>query len=148
MWGSKQTMLRVEHHNAELLDWFGSKLRQQVRRDLARVAELHTCRRTTQQRAAPQLDRRKNLRGFGRAHAVESFEIVDTYTWNAMQSTGVFKNFVRERERIASPRAASNDNGNQLVVAEAGGTEPKQLFTWTIVDWQRLHVRMGRIYSR
>ena len=58
-------MLRIEHHDAELLDRPRSELRQQVTGHLARRDELQPRRRTPKQRAAAELDGCEHLRGLG-----------------------------------------------------------------------------------
>ena len=42
---------------------------------------------------------------------------------NPVQPAGRFQNVVRERQGVAAARAAADDDGDELVVAEAGGAK-------------------------
>jgi hypothetical protein len=56
-----------------------------------------------------------------------------------MQSAGAFEQPVGQFERIALARAATEDDCDQLVVAECGDAEPLQLLARPIVLGDFLH---------
>ena len=64
-----EAVLRVEQHDAELLDGAGAELRQQVHGHFARRQELRAVGRLPQQRAPAEFDRREDLRGLRLADA-------------------------------------------------------------------------------
>ena len=49
------------------------------------------------------------------------------------EPSGRFEDVVRQRQGIGPPRAAADDDGDELVVPESGGAEPEQLFSRAIV---------------
>ena len=76
------------------------------------------------QRASSQLHRREDLRRTRDADAVQLTQVVDA---DARQAAGPARSIQDGRgqfERVGAAAAVSEDRGNQLVVAEAGGAEP------------------------
>ena len=53
-----------------------------------------------------------------------------------MEATRGVENVVREGQSACPARATADDNGDELVVAQPGGTETEQLLAWTIVRRQ------------
>src|SRR5262245_6928968 len=66
---SDDTVLRVEHHDAELLHRAGAVLRKEVRRELSWCTQPWPLRNASDERATSKLDGRKNLRCSRVAHA-------------------------------------------------------------------------------
>ena len=125
--------------SAELLDRACAELRQQVGGGVARIHELKPGRRTPKQRSAPKLDGGEHLRRLRRPHAVEPAQFVHRRARHPVEPACRFQDVVGERQRIGAPRAAADDDGHQLVVAESGGAETQQLFARPIVHRERFH---------
>ena len=131
-----QPMFRVEHHQAELLDLSRAELRQQIRSRIAWIDELQPRGGTSKQRPPPELDGGEHLCSFRGAHTVESAQLVDRHTWHAVQPAGCREDVVGQGERTAASRSAADDDGYELVVAEAGCAEAQQLFARSILRRQ------------
>ena len=127
-------VLRVEHHDAELLDRRGAVLRQQVARQLSRrlVSRGRSFAPRTSVRR-PSSTAASNLRRARARRCPVHAQLVRRGARQAVQSARAFEQPVRQFERVALARAAAEHDRDQLVVAERGDAEPLQLLARPIV---------------
>src|SRR4051812_40091050 len=136
---AQDAALRVEQHDAEMLDGAVAELGQQQRGGVARRDDLRPVAAAADERAAPRFDRGDQLRGAGNADAGYLAEIVGRRAREAVQAVDRVEHRVREFEGASARRAVTEHDRQQLVVAERGDAGALQLLTRTIVRRDGLH---------
>ena len=112
-------MLGIEQHDAELLDAARAEPRHQVRRRVARPRNLERARSArAPASAAPVRAPPAICEARARADAGGAREVVERAARQPVQSAVRRQQRVGDAQRIAAPRAAADDQRDQLVVAE------------------------------
>ena len=139
-------MLRVEHDDAELLDRQAAVLRQQVRREIAWRAQLKTFVEPTDQRSSTELDGGGDLDGTHGTDTGHALQLAEVGAHETVQPADRVEHAAGDIERVRSARADTEHDREQLVIAERGRTEARQLLAWTFVRCHIFHLYSGPMY--
>ena len=136
---SDHAVLRVEDDDPEPLHGTGTILRQEVRRELSGATELGSLCRCPHQRAAPELDGRKDLCGACAPDTSHATKLPGTNTRQTMQAAGALYEPVRHLEHVDMTGPAPKDEREELVVAESGDAQPFEFLAGPIVRQNSFH---------
>ena len=144
----QDAVLGVEQQHAELFDAAIAELRQQVLGDDARARHLRARYRRLAYRPAAKLHRGENLRGPGRSDAADTGKVVERRARQAGDTAERRENAVGEIESARARPALTDNDRDELIVAERVRTAPRKLFTRSIVLGNGLHRTPSLLYCR
>lgn len=104
-----------------------------MRRRVAWVPELHAATRLADQRPAAQLDRYQDLLRLGGTDPLETAQIGLRLSREAVHATYDLQDAIRHLDRTCGTKTVTEDDGQQLVVAQTGRPETFKLFAGSVL---------------
>jgi hypothetical protein len=135
----EHSVLRVEKHDAKLFVRPRAEQRQQVRRRITRLQQLHPGLWRAGKRPPTELHRRHDLHGTDRPDTGDASELIASRSDQAMYPATRRQQLVRHGERIAAVAAVADHDGKQLVVSERRRAMSAQLLAGSVVGRQVSH---------
>ena len=146
--GSQHAMLRVEQHDPELLDRSVAVLDHQEFGNRAGTGHLQALASSARHDSAAEFDGRKHLRGAGAADSTYVNEILQSRTRESFGAADGCQQRVCQIESAGVWLTLTEHDRDEFVIAERRSTEPRELFTRTIVRRNRLHRTPSLLYCR
>jgi hypothetical protein len=141
---ANDTVLRVEHDEAELLDRAGAVLWQKIRGEVAWAGEPRPVRSSAQQRAPAQFHGGNDLGRPSRTHTAHAAQMARAHAGETVQAAGGIDQSIGELERVRMSRAAADDQRQQFVVTETVRSQAREFFPWSVVWCDVFHRRYTR----
>jgi hypothetical protein len=141
-------MAAVEHHDPELFDGAGAVLGQEVGGQLPRRPEPRALTAAPHQGSPSEFHGSQDL---GRARATDAAdppELTRARAGQPVSAADVFDQTIREVQRVDGSCATSDDEGQQLVVAEPARSQSFELLAWSIVAADTFHLIYTRLFMR